>query len=132
MKKKLYVSITAAVLVMACAVVSFATFSDMVTVQYVSGYNGGRQLGVPTMKKLSDSRTAQFYAANMTSWVKPETCLALYDRAGTTASAMVKLKEKTYIPANATSEKGSSYNVKIYGSSFQVGSDSMKYMYDAQ
>lgn len=51
MKKKLYVSITAAVLVMACAVVSFATFSDMVTVQYVSGYNGGRQLGVPTMKK---------------------------------------------------------------------------------
>lgn len=132
MKKKMYVAVTSILLVLACAIVSFATFSNMVTIQYVSGYNGGRQIGVPTTVKKTDTKTVQFYATSITSWTKPQTCLARYDREGTTASDMVTLSDGTYLAANADSYKGASYNVKIYGSYFQSGTDSMKYMYDVQ
>lgn len=132
MKKKLYVAVTSILLVIAFAIASFATFSDMVTVQYVKGYNAGRQIGVPTTVKKTDSKTVQFYATSITSWTKPQTCLAQYNREGTTASDMVTLYNGQYIPANASSEKGLSYNVKIYGSPLQSGTDSMRYMYDVQ
>ena len=58
-------AVTSILLVIAFAIVSFATFSD--------------------------SKTVQFDATSITSWTKPQTCLARYDREGTTASDKVTL-----------------------------------------
>lgn len=125
MKKRIISSIICALVLLTMTIVANASWTNSATAYYRSGYTYPPDTKVPYATKMTSSLGNQILSYNKSSWTAPKIGIADDKKAAMTVLSTTRNSSTEALWMTSMARPGNQYSVVIYGSTIQVGTDTM-------